>query len=101
MEQVKFLKNKYMKDKKLVEILKKTGWTGSDNPHIDEVIDACDDKIKEIIMFADKTWGVYPWYPKDIGGKVLIEAKTPEEAVVKFYKALKANPKKKKVIKKK
>ena len=82
-----------MKDKELNSQLIRAGWDG-DNPQIDEVIDACDDKLKEVLPEVGDKWLARPWYPKDIGGKEKVVADTPEAAVVKFYLALKRHEKK-------
>ena len=77
-----------MLDQELVEKLMKAGWVGKD-PQIDEVIDMCDGKLKEIIQDEKGRWLAIPYLKKDIDGAINISGKTPEEIVVKFYLALK------------
>jgi hypothetical protein len=77
-----------MLDKELVEKLIDSGWVGK-NPQIEEVIDMCDGKLKEIIQDDRGKWLAIPYSKKDIDGAINVSGKTPEEIVVKFYLALK------------
>ena len=96
-EQTKFLKNKLMMNKILNEKLRKSGWEEGRCMRIEDVIDACDGKIKGIHENVhNETWTALPWYPKDINGKEEITACTPEEAVVNFYLELQRHEKKNK-----
>lgn len=81
-----------MLDKELVEKLKNVGWSDND-PKIEEVIDGCDGKLKEIIQDERGRWLAVPYFKKDIDGAINISGKTPEEIVVKFYLVLKKHEK--------
>ena len=77
-----------MLDKGLIEKLKSVGWH-DDDPKIEEVIDMCDGKLKEIIQDERGRWLAIPYSKRDIDGAMNISGKTPEEIVVKFFLALK------------